>query len=393
MGLILSTTKTLTGAYDATFYDEIVADKTTGLSALDDRIIQIAALKIRNKSIGSDKGESGDFFYRFVNPGRNIPPEITELTGISDDMVKDVADISVILPQFLEFIKGKLVVAHNASFDMSFIRKAAKDLGLEVQNPVLDTFALSRFLNPSLSSHKLNLLVKHYNSRGANLGDFRHHFGEYDAEITAAILIQMFNQLEGLGINNFTELEKEMRGSVLPKQLHASHMVILAANKTGLKNLYRLISSSYLNHFSRTPKIPRSELEEYREGLIFGSACTKGEVMSAILEGKSDDELEDIISFYDYLEIMPISNNRYLYDGVSEENDEKLRNLNRRIVALGEKYGKPVCATCDAHFLNREDEIYRKIISAVKNKAEERDSELYFRTTEEMLEEFSYLGA
>ena len=247
---------------------------------------------------------------------------------------------------------------------------------------------LSRFLNKDLKSHKLDVLVKHY-----KLGEFNHHRACDDAEMLANIFFKMREQLTALDIKNFTELSHEFSANANPLNLRPYHQIILVKNQTGLKNLYKLISSSYLNYYRRQPRIPKTELVKHREGLIIGSACEAGELFRAVLENKPEKEIEEIVSFYDYLEIQPICNNRFLIAEGTVADDEDLRELNRKIVALGEKYNKPVVATCDAHFLNKEDEICRKILLAgMKFKDYDRDINLYFRTTEEMLEEFSYLG-
>ena len=371
------------GNYGGNFSDEfIVFDiETTGLSALNCKITEIGAVKIKN-------GEILERYNTFVNPECPIPEEITKLTSITDEMVADARTIDEVLPEFLAFVGDRLLIAHNADFDTSFIRVAAKTLEIPFANPYLDTVGLSRFLNPELKSHKLNLLAEHY-----KLGDFHHHRACDDAEMLAMIFFGMAKQLEKLDIKNFVDLQNEMSANADPLQLKPYHQIILVKNQAGLKNLYRLISKSYLDYYRRNPRIPKTELEKHREGLIIGSACEAGELFCAILEDKPEHELEEIVNFYDYLEIQPICNNRFLVDEGRVADDEGLRNLNRRIVALGEKYNKPVVATCDAHFLNDEDEIYRKILLAgMKFKDADRDIHLYYRTTEEMLEEFSYLG-
>ena len=371
------------GNYGGNFSDEfIVFDiETTGLSALNCKITEIGAVKIKN-------GEILERYNTFVNPECPIPEEITKLTSITDEMVADARTIDEVLPEFLAFVGDRLMIAHNADFDTSFIRVAAKTLEIPFSNPYLDTVGLSRFLNPELKSHKLNLLAEHY-----KLGDFHHHRACDDAEMLAMIFFGMAKQLEKLDIKNFADLQNEMSANADPLQLKPYHQIILVKNQAGLKNLYRLISKSYLDYYRRNPRIPKTELEKHREGLIIGSACEAGELFCAILEDKPEHELEEIVNFYDYLEIQPICNNRFLVDEGRVADDEGLRNLNRRIVALGEKYNKPVVATCDAHFLNDEDEIYRKILLAgMKFKDADRDIHLYYRTTEEMLEEFSYLG-
>ena len=378
-----NTASAIYGKYEGEFTDEsVVFDiETTGLSKNDCKITEIGAVKIKN-------GEITERFNTFVNPLCPIPEDIQKLTSITDEMVADAPLIETALAEFLSFVGDRLLIAHNADFDTGFIRIAAERCGVEFNNPYLDTLALSRYINADMKSHKLDVLAKHY-----KLEDFHHHRACDDAEILAKIYFAMTAQMLENDIGNFADLNTEMRTKADPLNLKTYHQIILVKDQTGLKNLYKLISSSYLNYFHRFPRIPKTELEEHREGLIIGSACEAGEVFRAILDNKSEREIEEIVNFYDYLEIQPICNNRFLIAEGSVADDEGLRELNRRIVELGEKYNKPVVATCDAHFLNREDEIFRKILLAgLKFKDFDRDINLYFRTTEEMLEEFSYLG-
>ncbi len=376
------TATALNGNYGGGFDDEFVVFdiETTGLSPVNCKIIEIGAVKIKS-------GKVIETYDSFVNPECPIPEEIVELTSITDEMVADARTINVVLPEFLDFVGGRLLIAHNANFDTGFIRTAAKELNIPFDIPYLDTVALSRYLNTELKSHKLDVLAKHY-----ELGNFNHHRASDDAEMLAHIFFKMSEQLKNLDVKDFADLVSEMSSKTNPLTLRPYHQIILVKNTVGLKNLYKLISSSYLQYFHRTPRIPKTEIEKHREGLIIGSACESGELFSAILEGKPESEIENIVSFYDYLEIQPLSNNRFLVDEHKVADDEALKELNRRIVALGEKYNKPVVATCDAHFLNDEDELYRKIIISTKFKDAQRDTHIYFRTTEEMLEEFSYLG-
>ena len=378
-----NTASAITGEYKGRFDDEMVVFdiETTGLSKTDCKIIEIGAVKIKG-------GEVIEVYDEFVNPEMPIPAEITELTSITDEMVADARTIDKVLPEFMSFVGDRLVIAHNADFDTGFIRIAAQRLGLEFNNPYLDTVALSRYLNPELKAHKLNLLAKHY-----KLEDFHHHRASDDSTILAHIYFKMCEQLKEADVKNFEDLAEEMRNKADPLNLRTYHQIILVKNQTGMKNLYKLVSSSYLKYFKRFPRIPKTELEKHREGLIIGSACESGELFRAILDNRSEKDIEEIVNFYDYLEIQPICNNRFLILEGKVADDEGLRELNRKIVALGEKYNKPVVATCDAHFLNKEDEIYRKILLAgLKFKDCDRDINLYMRTTEEMLEEFSYLG-
>ncbi len=374
------------GAYNEDFDKEaVVFDlETTGLSVQNCRITEIGAVKIRD-------GKVIEVFNTFVNPEMPIPEEVIKLTSITDEMVKDAPLCNAALKSFFDFIGGedKLLIAHNAEFDTGFIRAAAQRYGYEFKNPYLDTVALSRYLNPSLSKHKLNILAEHY-----ALGEFNHHRACDDADMLAQIYFKMVDQMKERDIANFGVLKRDITTNSNPAKLKPYHQIILVKNSTGLKNLYKLVSYSYLKYYHRkAPRIPKTELEAHREGLIIGSACEAGELFTAMLENRPESEIEEIVNFYDYLEIQPISNNRFLIAEEKAKDDEDLRELNRKIVALGEKYNKPVVATCDAHFLNKEDEIYRKILLAgQKFKDFDRDIELYYRTTEEMLEEFSYLG-
>ncbi len=368
---------------DATLDNEfIVFDiETTGLSVANCGITEIGAVKIQGGRVLAR-------YNTFVNPGMPIPQNITELTGITDEMVADAPGIEKAIPDFLDFVGDRLLIAHNANFDISFIRAAAEQLHIPFDNPYMDTVALSRFANPELKRHKLDILAEYY-----GLGDFNHHRACDDAEMLAHIFFKMAEKLKNEGIANLERINGAMSESADPLKLRTYHQILLVKNATGLKNLYKLISMSYLDYYRRNPRIPKTVLEQYRDGLLIGSACEAGELFRAVLDGRSQDEIEKIAEFYDYLEIQPICNNRFLIAEGKAADDEGLRNLNRKIVALGKKLGKPVVATCDAHFLNREDEIYRKILlSGLKFSDADRDIGLYYRTTEEMLEEFSYLG-
>ncbi len=373
----------LYGDTSCSFDDEaVVFDiETTGFSSQHCHIIEIGAVRIKGGRVTEEYDE-------FVNPGCPIPKEITELTSITDGMVANADPISVVLPRFLAFAGDCTLIAHNANFDVGFIRTAARRCGLEFNNPYLDTVALSRFINTDLKSHKLDMLQKYY-----GLESFHHHRASDDARMLAEIFFCMRDKLDKYGISHYSELNSEMSANSDPLNLPTYHQILLVKNKTGLKNLYKLVSKGYLDYFRRFPRIPKTELIKHREGLIVGSACEAGELYRAILDGFSDAEIEDIVNFYDYLEIQPLSNNRFLVDEGRLANDSELQEINRRIVELGKKYNKPVVATCDAHFLDANDEIYRKILQAgMKFKNSDRDTKLYLRTTEEMLEEFSYLG-
>ena len=385
-----NTAGAIAGKYNPDLHAEcVVFDiETTGLSVQNCKITEIGAVKIKN-------GEVLGRFNTFVDPEVPIPADIVELTGITDEMVKGAPKYPEALKAFFDFIGNDptketqpLLIAHNANFDIGFIRHFAKEAGLPFENPYLDTLALSRYINPDLNKHTLDAIANAY-----NLGDFNHHRACDDAEMLAHIFFRMIDIMEKSDLRDWRMLQQEMAEKTDPLKLKPYHQIILVKNKAGLKNLYKLISMSYLDYYRRFPRIPKTVLEKHREGLIIGSACEAGELFRAILENRPESEIEEIVNFYDYLEIQPICNNRFLIAEGTVADDEGLRNLNRRIVELGEKYGKPVCATCDAHFLNEEDELYRKILLAgMKFKDFDRDVGIYLRTTDEMLEEFSYLG-
>ncbi len=377
------TARAIFGNCDISFDDEfIVFDiETTGLSNRSCKITEIGAVKIKS-------GEILDRFNTFVDPECHIPENITELTGITDEMVSGAPKIKEALRSFLDFCGDRLLIAHNAGFDTGFIRVAADECGYAFENSYLDTVSMSRYVNPELKKHKLDSLATYF-----DLGDFNHHRASDDAEMLALIFFKMLDKLCDEGITDFAQMTTAMSEKADPLKLKTYHQIIIAKNLVGLKNLYRLISDSYLTYYKKRPRIPKTRLTELREGLIIGSACEAGEVFSAILENKPQAEIEEIASFYDYLEIQPIANNMFMVEGGKVADEEGLRDLNRKIVELGDKLGKPVCATCDAHYLDPEDEIYRRLLlSGMKYADADKPTSLYFRTTEEMLEEFSYLG-
>ena len=354
--------------------------ETTGKSNINDRITEIGAVILKD-------GEVIDTFNSFVNPQIPIPENIIELTGITNEMVNDAKTIDEVLPEFFKFAGDRMLVAHNASFDTGFVRQACNRLGIQFNYSYLDTLALSRYVNTDLKRHKLDSLVKYF-----QLGEFEHHRAFNDAEMLSRILVCMFDKLRAEGIYDISAMVNQIRTNTDPLKLNSYHQIILVKNSVGLKNLYKLISNGYLKYYKKHPRVLKTELMEHREGLIIGSACEAGELFKAIIDGKSDSEIEEIADFYDYLEIQPLCNNMFLVHK-NEATVEDLKNFNRKIVELGEKLGKPVVATCDAHFLNKEDEIVRKILLAGQ-KFTDADSDigLYFRTTEEMLAEFEYLG-
>lgn len=355
--------------------------ETTGLSAARDKITEIGAVKVEN-------GVITDTFSTFANPEMPIPQKITQLTGITDDMVKDAPSQSEAVGAFLEFASDNVLVAHNAPFDTSFIAKACEDMDREYNYTSIDTVAISRAILTDIKNCKLDTVAKFL-----RLGDFNHHRATDDAEMLARIFINLCQRLtDDYGITKTNDINTKIAGGDF-KKLPTYHQIILVKNKTGLKNLYRLISYSHLNYFYKKPRIPKSELVKYREGLIIGSACCAGQLYMAILEGKPWGELKQIASFYDYLEIQPAGNNSFMIrDGRFNSVDE-LHEIDRTIIKLAKELGKPVCATCDVHFMDPTDSEFRKILMAGQGfKDAEQQAPLYFRTTAEMLKEFEWLG-
>ena len=369
---------------DSTF---VVFDiETTGFSAVNDRIIEIGAVKVEN-------GVITEKFSEFVNPERPIPFEIEKLTSINDRMVEDAPNISVILPRFMDFCKGSVLVAHNADFDTGFIRHNCEVLGLPYDYTYVDTLGIARSFLEGLKNYKLDTVVE---AMGCTLAN--HHRAVDDAGATADVFVRFLERFKKKNIRDLDELNTYSAMSVdAIKKLKTYHIILLAKNEIGRINLYRLVSLSHLDYYARRPRIPKSVLAKYREGLILGSACEAGELFRAVVDERSEEEIARIVDFYDYLEIQPTGNNEFMIRDpkmtkVSTVAD--LQDLNRKIVELGEKFNKPVCATCDVHFLNPEDEVYRRIIMPNKGFGDaDLQPPLYLRTTEEMLEEFQYLGA
>ena len=360
--------------------------ETTGFSPVHDRIIEIGAVKV-------EKGEIKERFSSFVNPDVPIPLEIEKLTGIHDGMVVDAPMIEEALPHFLEFCQDAVLVAHNASFDMSFIIENTRRLGLKKEFTYVDTVGIARLLLPHQAKHKLDAVAK---TLGISLEN--HHRAVDDAEATAEIFLKFIPMLREAGADDLKAINA--MGDASPdiiKRLPSYHAIILAKNDTGRVNLYRLVSESHLVYYSKRPRVPKSLFKKYREGLILGSACEAGELYRALLDEKSEEEIAKLVDFYDYLEIQPTGNNLFMIASEKIRNvnsTEDIENINRRIVELGERFNKPVVATCDVHFLDPGDEVYRRIIMAGKGFAgADEQSPLYLRTTEEMLEEFSYLGS
>ena len=377
------------GDQDMDFHQEFVAFdlETTGLSSRDDRIIEIGAVILKD-------GQEIDRFQTFVDPERQLERKIVELTGITDEMLQGAPKIQEILPKFLEFVGDRVLVAHNSDFDTGFIRAECQRQGLPYRYTAADTLILSQNLLQHLSKFKLDIV-----SNALNLPDFNHHRAGDDAMTCGLIMTKLMEMLEQehdihtLQTINPAMVKLRSGGRITDRQ--ARHIILFAKNQVGLRNLYHLISNSNLKHFRRVPRIPKSELLEMREGLIIGSACEAGELFQAILDRKSHDELKRIASFYDFLEVQPLANNRFMLDNEKYEakTDEDLQAYNRKIVQLGEELGKMVVATGDVHFLNPEDEVFRHILLATKGFADaDKPMPLYFRTTDDMLAEFSYLG-
>ena len=367
--------------------DFVVFDiETTGFSPVNNKIIEIGAVKIQ-------QGEITDRFSVFVNPGVPIPFEIEKLTSINDSMVMDAPPIEVILPQFLDFCQNAVLVAHNANFDMSFIMENAKRQGLSRKFTFVDTLGIARVLLTHQAKHTLDAVAKTLSISLEN-----HHRAVDDAECTAHIFLKFSAMLRERGADTLSRINALGESSPdIIKKLTSYHAIILAENNIGRENLYRLVSASHLQYFNRHPRVPKSLLLKYREGLILGSACEAGELYRALLDGKAEEEIARIVNFYDYLEIQPLGNNHFMIDSPkvpAVNSEEDIMDFNRRIVALGEEFNKPVVATCDVHFLDPEDEVYRRIIMAGKGFDDaDNQAPLYLRTTEEMLKEFEYLGS
>lgn len=355
--------------------------ETTGLNADKDKITEIGAVKIVN-------GKITERFSSFVNPQIPIPSFITKLTGITNDMVEDAPAIEPVLLELLEFINGAVVVAHNAPFDLGFLRHYAKLMGEHISNPVIDTLTLCRRMFPQLERYKLNIVANHLGIKLEN-----HHRAVDDSKATAQIFIKCLELLKEKGVQTIDDIEKAFDGVDDYTKADSYHAIILVKNSIGLKNLYKIISESHLKYFHRKPRVPKKLLMKYREGLILGSACEAGELYSAILHNKSDEVITKIVRFYDYLEIQPLLNNQFLINNGKVSGLEELKNINRKIVRLGERHKKPVVATCDVHFMDPGDEVFRRILMAGQGFTDaDNQAPLYLRTTEEMLEEFSYLG-
>ena len=357
--------------------------ETTGFSPLTCAITEIGAVIVKN-------GEVLDSFSTMVDPGMPIPADVVAKTGITDDMVRGQIKPPEAVRAFLKFAGDRVLVAHNAVFDVGFVRRVCDAESIPFNNPYLDTLPLSRYLNTDLKKHSLDSLQRYF-----GLEDFNHHRATDDAEMLSKVLFCMCAKLRGEGVSSLSEMISAMSAKSDPKRIKdVYHIILLVKNVTGLKNLYKLVSMSYLDYFYRKPRIPKTVLEAHREGLIIGSACENSELYRAVMASKPDDELEKIASFYDYLEIQPLSNNGFMVRKGIVNSEEDIKNFNRRMVALAKKLGKPCVATGDVHFLDKEDEIYRRILTVNMSSEGEGDSgtPLYFRNTREMLDKFEYLG-
>ncbi len=374
------------GMQDIPLTGEFVAFdlETTGLSNQNDVITEIGAVIYKD-------GEILAQFQSFVNPHRPLSPKIVELTGITNEMLKDAPDIETVLPEFLAFCGDRPLAAHNADFDVGFILAACRKLNLDYAPTYVDTLIMAQNLLPDLKNHKLNIVAD-----ALSLPEFNHHRAVDDGMTVAHMLRRFFEMLKERGVTRLSEINPSMielrsGGKITDRQ--ARHIILFAKNQVGLRNLYRLISHAHLKYFRRVPRVPKSELMRWREGLLIGSACEAGELFQAVVGRKSQSELLRIASFYDFLEIQPLANNRFMLAKGIARDEEELREYNRTVVRLGKQLGKPVVATGDVHFQNPEDEIYRRLLLASKGFEDcDRENPLYFRTTDEMLREFDYLG-
>lgn len=354
--------------------------ETTGFSNINDKITEIGAVKIRDFEIV-------DRFSELVNPEKDISYRVQELTGITNEMVKDKPTIEEILPKFMEFVGDDVLVAHNADFDTGFIMQKCKEQGLEYKNKKVDTLMLARIMLPNLKRYKLDKVAKEVGVQLLN-----HHRAVDDAEATANIFIKFLGMLKKQGVEKLSDVNTVL-GKVDYTKLKTHHITLIAKNQTGIKNLYKIVSDAHVNHFYRAPRILQSVLDEYREGIIVGSACEAGVVYDAVKKRLPDEEMEKIIAPYDYIEVMPIDNNRFMIDNGDVEDEDELKEINRRVVETAKKFGKIPVATGDVHFLDKHDAVLRRVLKFSQGfKLDDEETYLHFRTTDEMLEEFSYLG-
>ena len=356
--------------------------ETTGLSYRTEKITELGAIKIKN-------GEVIDTFECFVNPEKPIPQKVVEVTHITDDMVKDARTIKEILPEFLEFMGDSVLVAHNADFDIGFLKHNAEKLGYKLDNTYIDTLRLAKDLFPDYKRYKLGIIA----DKLGIVVEVAHRALD-DVKTLVEVFKIMLKMLKERNVKTVDDIDVVTAGDTNFKNLPSYHAIILAQNYVGLRNLYKLVSFSHLNYFYKKPKILKSLYKQYSEGLLLGSACEQGELYRAIVEGKSDEEIEKIASDYDYLEIQPLGNNQFMVRDGTVKDEETLKDINRKIVELGEKLGKLVVATCDVHFMDPQDEIYRRILQAGQGYDDaDMQAPLYLRTTDEMLDEFTYLGS
>ena len=355
--------------------------ETTGLSFRTEKITEVGIMKVKN-------GEVIDEFSCFVNPEKPIPQKVVEVTNITDDMVKDAETIDKVFPKILEFVGDSILVAHNADFDIGFLKYNASQLGYELNNTYLDTLRLAKSLFPDFKKYKLGFIA----DKLGIVVEVAHRALD-DVDTTVKVFNIMISMLKEKGAKTWDDVDSLEIGKADYKSLPTYHAIILAKDYVGLKNLYKLVSYSHSNYFYKKPRILKSLYKKYSEGLILGSACEAGELYRAIVAGKTDEEIEEIANDYDYLEIQPIGNNMFMVRQGVVPDEEALRDINRKIVALGEKLDKPVVATCDVHFMDPEDEIYRRILQAGQGYDDcDEQAPIYLRTTEEMLKEFEYLG-
>ena len=354
--------------------------ETTGFSNKNDKITEIGAVKIENFKVV-------DRFSQLINPQKDISYKVQELTGITNDLIKDKPTIEEVLPKFIEFIGDSVMVAHNADFDMGFMQQKCREQNIEFKNTSIDTLTLARTLLPHMKRFRLNLIAKEL---GVPL--LNHHRAVDDAEATAHIFIKFMEMIIKKGAQKLSDVN-EILGDVDYTKLTTNHVTLIAKSQEGIKNLYKIVSDAHVNHFYRAPRILKSVLEKYKEGIIVGSACEAGEVFKAVKENKSEEELERIISLYDYIEVMPIDNNRFMIEKGEVEDEEELRDLNRKLIEVAKKFGKIPVATGDVHFIDKHEAVFRKVLKYSQGfKVDEEETYLHFRTTDEMLEEFKYLG-
>ena len=354
--------------------------ETTGFSNKNDKITEIGAVKVKNFEIV-------DRFNELINPEKDISYKVQELTGITNDLIKDKPTIEEILPRFMEFIGDSVLVAHNAEFDIGFINQKCKEMNIEFKNKSVDTLMLARILLPHLKRFKLNNLTKEL---GVPLHN--HHRAVDDAAATAQIFIKFLEMLEKKGAKKLSDVN-EVLGGIDYTKLKTKHITLIAQNFAGIKSLYKIVSDAHVNHFYRAPRILKSVLLEHKEGIIVGSACEAGEVFQAVKQNKNDDEIKEIIDLYDYIEVMPIDNNRFMIRNGEVKDEDELRDLNRRMIEVAKKFNKIPVATGDVHFIEKHEAVFRRVLKYAQGfGVDDEETYLHFRTTDEMLEEFKYLG-